>query len=117
MEIKEERYRISYENNVIEISGKLSIMPEGYERIEAFLKEVVGSGPAELTLDIRNLEYLNSSGIKALCIGLILEVETQENLCLNIRCSKRHRWQQETVPTFKGLINNLNIVFDEKADD
>lgn len=116
MEIKEERYRIGYEQNVIEISGKLSIMSEGYERIEAFFKEVVGSGPAELTLDIRNLEYLNSSGIKALCIGLILEIETRENLRLNIRCSKRHRWQQETVPTFKDLIGNLNIVFDEEVN-
>jgi hypothetical protein len=112
MNIKEERYSIVYENNIIKISGKLSIMPEGYERIEAFFKEIVKSGPAELVLDIRNLEYLNSSGIKALCIGLILEVETKEGLWLNIRCSKQHRWQLETVPTFNDLIENLNIVFE-----
>ncbi len=115
MNIKEERYSIVYEKNVIRISGKLSIMPEGYGRIEAFFKKVVESEPTEITLDIRNLEYLNSSGIKALCIGLILESETRDGLCLNIRCSKQHRWQQETVPTFKDLIENLNIMFEEEV--
>jgi hypothetical protein len=114
MNISGESYNIRYENQVIEISGKLSIMPEGYENIEAFFRKIIDTEPPELTLDIRNLEYLNSSGIKALCIGLILESETKENLCLNIRCSKRHRWQKETVPSFNGLIDNLKIVFEEE---
>ncbi|OQX24398.1 MAG: hypothetical protein BWK80_21045 [Desulfobacteraceae bacterium IS3] len=113
MNITGESYSIGYDNRVIEISGKLSNMPEGYGSIEAFFKKIIESEPPELTLDIRNLEYLNSSGIKALCIGLILEAETKQSLCLNIRCSKRHGWQRETVPSFKDLIDNLNIVFED----
>ena len=112
MKIEGEGHRVTYEENVITISGKLSLMLEDYEELEDFFEKVVESEPPELTLDIRNLEYLNSSGIKTICVGLILEADDVENLRMRILCSERYTWQKETVPTFEDLMDDMEIVFE-----
>ncbi len=112
MNIKGENYQITYEDHVIRLSGKLSLMLEDYGKIEEFFKNVLESQPKELTLDIRELEYLNSSGIKTICVSLILEADDIEGLCMKIICSKKYTWQQETIPTFKDLMDEIEILFD-----
>lgn len=112
MKIEEKGYKASYENNVITISGKLSLMVEDYEELENFFEQVIESDPSELTLDIRDLEYLNSSGIKTLCVSLILELADIEGISLKIRCSEKYTWHKETIPTFKDLMEDMDIVFE-----
>jgi hypothetical protein len=112
MKINGNGFRMSYENGGIRISGKLSMMLEDYSEIEAFFESIVASRPDKLTLDIRELEYLNSSGIKVICVNLILEAAEINDLSMTIRCSNRFTWQKETVPTFKELMDHLEIDFD-----
>jgi len=112
MNIKGENYQITYENNVIRLSGKLSLMLEDYRKIEELFQEVIETQPKELTLDIRELEYLNSSGIKTICVSLILEADDIEGLCMKIVCSKKYTWQLETIPTFKDLMDEIEILFE-----
>jgi len=112
MRIDGEDYQIAYENGVISISGKLSLMLEDYKIIEDLFENVIASAPRELTLDIRNLEYLNSSGIKTICVGLILEAADIDGLGMKILCSGQYTWQKETVPTFEDLMDNMEIVFE-----
>jgi hypothetical protein len=111
MNITGDDYRIGCENDIIHISGKLSLMLEDYADIEAFFENIVASKPMNLTLDIQNLKYLNSSGIKVLCVNLILEAADVDGLQLKILCSNRYTWQKETVPTFKDLMDNMVIEF------
>ncbi len=111
MKIEGEEYSIAYEDSVIKISGKLSLMLEEYEKMEDFFEKVVEPGPSELTLDIRDLEYLNSSGIKTICVGLILEAADIDGLKMKIIGSEHHTWQKETIPTFEDLIDDMEIVF------
>jgi len=111
MNIEGEDYKVTYENGVITIAGKLSLMLEDYEKLETFFKKIVESEPSEITLDIRNLEYLNSSGIKTMCVGLLLEADDLEGLKMRILCSEHYTWQKETVPTFGELMDNMEIVF------
>jgi len=112
MKISGNDFRMSYENEVIRISGKLSLMLEDYSEIEAFFENIVASQPHKLTLDIRELEYLNSSGIKVLCVNLILEAAENNDLSMTICCSNRFTWQRETVPTFQALMDHLEIKFE-----
>jgi hypothetical protein len=112
MNIEEKGYKAEYEHNKITLSGKLSLMLEDYGKLEEFFEKVIGSRPSEITLDIRNLEYLNSSGIKTICVSLILEAADIEDLQMKILCSNRYTWQKETIPTFQDLMDNMTIVFE-----
>ena len=111
MNIQGDGYSLTFQDNDIRISGKLSLMLEDYSALEKFFQQVIATHPAALTLDIRNLEYLNSSGIKTICVSLILEVADIEGLSLKILCSNRFTWQKETIPTFEDLMENMEILF------
>ena len=111
MNIIEDTYNITYENNIIQISGKLSLMLEDYNKIEDFFMKILENAQNSITLDIRNLEFLNSSGIKTICVSLILEASEIEGLHLKILCSNKYTWQKETIPTFKDLMDNMEIIF------
>jgi len=112
MILQDENYMVSFENDVIEMSGKLSLMTEDYDEIEKLFKKIIDKKPTLLTLDIKNLEYLNSSGIKTICVALILEIAELENHQLKILCSNKFTWQKETIPALKDLMEQMIIVFE-----
>ena len=112
MNIEGEDHKITYKNGVIRIVGNLSLMTEDYEEIEVFFGKVVESEPSELILDMRELEYLNSSGIKTICVGLLLEADDIEGLKMKILCSSQYTWHRETIPTFRDLMDEMEIIFD-----
>ncbi|MCP4344001.1 MAG: hypothetical protein GY795_00565 [Desulfobacterales bacterium] len=116
MNIKGDDYKIAYQDSVISISGKLSLMPEEYGEIAQFFKKILESAHKEITLDIKELAYLNSSGIKVVCVNLILEAEEIKGLKMKILCSEEYIWQKETIPTFEGLMDDLEIVFEKKQE-
>lgn len=110
-------YRVAFDGQgTLTVSGKLAAMPEEYERIEEFFETVLGSvaeaGIQELVLDLRNLAFLNSSGIKAICVSLVMEADDIEGLHLKILCRNALTWQVEAVPTFTDLMDRLEIVFE-----
>ncbi len=98
------------------MSGKLAAMAEDYEKIEDFfekvLNEVIVTKTSELILDIRELTFLNSSGIKTLCVSLVMDADEVEGLHMKIQCNDSLTWQVETIPTFEDLMDNLEIVFE-----
>lgn len=112
MQIERDGYTLAYENGVIEITGKLSIMLEEYGEIEDFFEEIIETDPTDLTLNIKNLEYLNSSGIKTICVNLLLEAADIDGLKMKILCTDQYTWQRETVPTFEELMDDMEIVFE-----
>ena len=116
MNVCGDNWSIVYENSVIRMSGRFSLMRDYYNDIEKFFEKILESAPTEITLDIRNLEFLNSAGIAVLCMSLILELAAGENTALSILCSDRYTWQRETVPTFKGLLNDMNIIFEQNYE-
>ncbi len=112
MKLEGDGFQVTYEDGLLDISGKLSLMLEDYADLEEFFEKVIGSEPSELTVDIRDLEYLNSSGIKTICVGLLLEADEIEDMQMKILCSNRYTWQKETIPTFEDLVDHLEIRFE-----
>lgn len=112
MKIEGDGYTVTYQDGQVKIAGKLSLMLEDYTELEEFFKIIIESKPSALTLDLRNLEYLNSSGIKTICVGLILEAADVEGLRLKILCSNQYTWQKETIPTFEALMDEMEILFE-----
>ncbi len=112
MRLEGDGFWVTHAAGVIVISGKLSLMLEDYADLENFFQKVIDSEPSELILDLRSLEYLNSSGIKTLCVGLLLEAEEVDGLRMKILCSDKYTWQRETIPTFEDLMERMEIVFE-----
>ncbi len=117
MNIQGENYKINFDgSNLLTISGKLAAMPEEYEEIEDYFEKVFDAitkaDTTQLILDLRDLIFLNSSGIKTICVSLVMEADDVEGLHLKILCSNSVTWQVETIPTFKDLMDNLEIVFE-----
>ncbi|SLM28076.1 conserved hypothetical protein [Desulfamplus magnetovallimortis] len=121
MNIQGNTYEVSFDGKgTLVISGKLAAMPEEYEKMELFFEKVLDTfvndwaegATKELLLDLRALTFLNSSGIKTICVSLVMEADDVEGLHLRILCSESVTWQVETVPTFRDLMENLDIVFE-----
>jgi|GEM_PF-123687 len=117
MHIKGDSYKIAFnEAGTLAMSGKLAAMPDEYEKIEIFFKSVLDAlsqaATTQLVLDLRELTFLNSSGIKTLCVSLVMAADDVETLSLKILCRNSVTWQVETIPTFKDLMDNLQIVFE-----
>jgi len=117
MKIEGNGYDVSFDSNgTLTMSGKIAVMPEEYEKIECFfekvLEKIAEANITELVLDVRKLIFLNSSGIKTICVSLVMEADDVEGLHMKIVCSKKLTWQVETLPTFKDLMDNLEIIFE-----
>ncbi len=117
MNIKGKSYQVSFDGeNTLTISGKLAAMPREYDEIEKEFENLLATVSArtipELILDLRTLSFLNSSGIKSICVSLVMEADEVEGLRLTILCNRSVTWQVETIPTFKELMDNLEIVFE-----
>lgn len=123
MNIDGKGYNVNFDGSGnLTMSGKLAAMPEEYEKIEDFFKKVLDimtektandeNGTTELILDLKNLIFLNSSGIKTICVSLVMEADDIEDLHMKIFCSNSLTWQVETLPTFKDLMDNLEIIFE-----
>lgn len=121
MNIQGNDYTINFDGGqTLAMSGKLAAMPEEYEEIEIFFENALakmkhameaGQGASELIVDIRELTFLNSSGIKTICVSLVMEADDIQGLGLKLLCNHGLTWQVETIPTFKDLMDNLEIVF------
>ena len=114
MNINGKEYKIEFdEKNNITMSGMLAAMPDEYEKIETFFEKIIEqSNKKELILDLRELSFLNSSGIKSICVALLMEIDEIEGFHLKVLGSTSTTWQVETIPTFEDLIDNLEIVLE-----
>ncbi|MBF0203178.1 MAG: hypothetical protein HQK67_02450 [Desulfamplus sp.] len=117
MKIEGSSYNIDYDGKgTMVISGKLAAMPEEYEKIDDYFDNVLDAiskeNISELVLDLRNLIFLNSSGIKTICVSLVMAADDVEGLHLKILCSNAITWQVEAIPTFEDLMDNLEIIFE-----
>ncbi len=117
MNIEGKSYKVCFDGRgTLTMSGKLAAMPDEYEEIEDFFEKVLDAiseaNITDLIFDLRDLTFLNSSGIKTICVSLVMEADDVEGLHLKILCRDTVTWQVETIPTFKDLMDNLEIVFE-----
>lgn len=104
MEIQESAYSVSYnaETHTVKFKGIFNIRgSEGYKEISAMLNKIEAqlSPPAEVVVDVRELEFLNSSGITALG-KFVIRLRQKTGISLTVLCSYRQSWQEYSM---KGL--------------
>lgn len=109
MEIKSESYSVTYDTNseTISIQGTLRLSgTDDYAPIVTLLNEATDKAPPSLTLDLRNLEFLNSSGINVLS-KFVIKVRQQKQMKLVVKGSKAILWQGKSLKNLERLMPGL----------
>jgi hypothetical protein len=100
MEIKTKDYTLLYDRDTQTVTCcgafRLSVVEE-YAPIVDLLNEVADSSPNTVTLDLRKLEFLNSSG---------------KNIQIAIKGSKQIPWQRKSLKNLQRLMPSLQLEFE-----
>ncbi|CBN54612.1 MULTISPECIES: slr1659 superfamily regulator [Kamptonema] len=111
MEIKSKDYCIWYDSATETItcqgSFRLSKMEE-YAPIVQLLNDVADAQPKKITLDLRELEFLNSSGINILS-KFVIRVRQQKNIQIAVRGSQEILWQGKSLKNLQRLMPSLEL--------
>ncbi|NJK68066.1 MAG: hypothetical protein HC789_22970 [Microcoleus sp. CSU_2_2] len=111
MEINTKDYSILYDRatETITCCGSFRLsQTEEYAPIVQLLNEVADKEPKTITLDLRKLEFLNSSGIKILS-KFAIKVRQQKNTMIVVKGSKQIPWQGKSLKNLQGLMPSLHL--------
>ncbi|CAD5912255.1 hypothetical protein PCC9214_00116 [Planktothrix tepida] len=110
-EIKGEDHIVQYdpESVMICFQGELSLGgPVEYEPIKKLLEQVMATEPPLMTLDLRNLSFLNSSGISLLS-KFVMGLRKKPQIQLIILGSKEVAWQDKSLQNLKKFLPSLEL--------
>lgn len=114
MEIKTEHYSIYYEKltetAIFNGSLRLGGMEE-YEPIVQLLNDVAEQQPPTITLNLRELEFLNSSGINVLS-KFVIKVRQKGNIQMIVLGSNNVPWQGKSLKNLQRLMPSLQLVLE-----
>ncbi len=111
MEIREEMYHVTYDPDAAKVvcGGRLRLRGvEEYAPVLNILMNAADAGAPTLTLDLRELEFLNSSGISTLS-RFALHLRNSKNTKLVIQASSAYPWQGKSLKNFERLLPGLEI--------
>lgn len=111
LEIKDDEYQVRYhpETQTVSFQGELQLngMNE-YAPIMTLLDEVVKQEPSVLTLDLRELEFLNSSGVNVL-LSLVIKVRDKKTIQLVVEGSENVSWQSRSLNNIRRLMPTAQL--------
>ncbi len=108
-EINGGEYRVWAEDSVIHYEGTMRLAgTEAYQPILALMNDVLESAPEEITLDLKGLNFLNSSGINLLA-RFVIEIRKQSKTGLTVKGSTRVPWQSKSLPNLQKLYPALKL--------
>jgi len=111
MEIKTKDYSIWYDpvTKAVNCQGSLRLIGmEEYAPIVQLLDKVIEQEPPRITLNLQNLQFLNSSGINVLS-KFVLKVRQKGNMQMAIQGAKNIPWQGKSLKNLQRLMPNLQL--------
>lgn len=114
MELKTDDYHVWYDElaQTLTFEGALRLADLGeYTPMWQLLNDIVDQKQPRLTVDLRRLKYLNSSGFNVLS-RFVLKVRQDAVTQLLVRASKQIAWQEKSLKNLQRLMPNLRIELD-----
>ena len=111
MEVSGEDYRVFYNSTTATVAcqGSLRLYgTAGYSDIAELLNTVADQNPAILILDVRQLEFLNSSGLNTIS-KFIIRVRNNNVSKLIIKGTRQIPWQSKTLGSLQRLMTDLKV--------
>lgn len=115
MEIKTEDYNIWYDTKTATVNCQGSLRLSGmdeYAPIVDLLNNVAEEGPPIITLNLRELEFLNSSGISMLS-KFVIKVRQKKTIQIVVIGSKGIPWQGKSLKNLQRLMPSLTLELEE----
>lgn len=110
-EVKGEDYIVQFDPGSVTIyfQGELSLGgPTEYAPITNLLNEVAEPEPHTMTIDLRNLVFVNSSGISMLS-KFVLSMRKKTGVQLVVLGSKDMPWQGKSLKNLEKLLPGLKL--------
>lgn len=82
-----------------------------YQPMVDLLERVLALGEPELRWDLRELEFLNSSGINVL-YKFIIKVRKEGQRAFTVWGSDQVTWQRKSLPNMSKFMPELKIIFE-----
>jgi hypothetical protein len=114
MEIKDTTYAINYDaaSNTVQWRGSLRLGSlDEYAPIMDLMEQASVKDEGTLTLDLRELAFLNSSGINVLS-KFIIKLRKHSVLQVVIHGSQKIPWQTKSLKNLQRLMANLQLEWD-----
>jgi len=108
-EIRQDQYQVTYDpaTATVVCTGSFRLHDQEYASMVKILHEAADAGYDTLTLDVRGLRFLNSSGINVLSkFGLCLR---QQRSQLVIKGSDQHPWQRKSLKNLERLLPGVRL--------
>lgn len=114
MEIKGEDYKVLYDSSThtVTFEGIMRLHGNDYNAIMTLLQDIVDKKPATATMDLRKLDFLNSSGINHLfkfAVKLRNQTTPTELVVLG---SSKVPWQQKSLKNLRMLNRKAELKWD-----
>lgn len=115
--VHEAGVKLEVKGNILYISGNIISETPGVFMapfLRSLHENIVKNGLKTITLNVTELTFLNSSGIRELVDWILLleELPAEKQYSINIIYNSRHLWQESSVSTLVYL--NPNLVTKEK---
>lgn len=111
MEIQGDNYCVGYDRDTttIKLDGSLRLngMDE-YQPIVNLLNQVLEKNPEKITLDLKKLEFLNSSGINILS-KFTIKIRQKKTIQMVIKASESIPWQGKSLKNLQRLLPSLQL--------
>lgn len=114
MEIKTDDYRLWYDPQVATVYCQGSLRLNGmdeYAPIVELLERAIDQEPPTMTLNLQELQFLNSSGINVLS-KFAIKVRQKKNVHLIVKGSKNLLWQGKSLKNLQRLMPSLELVWE-----
>jgi hypothetical protein len=111
MEVKGDDYRVWYDVSEICIycQGSLRLAgTEEYAPIVQLLEKVIEGSPKYITLNLGQLEFLNSSGINVLS-KFVIKVRQKETISITVKGADNIPWQGKSLKNLQRLMPALKL--------
>ena len=113
-EIKEQDYLIVYDPDHATITFQGLLRLQGlpaYAPISDLLNDLVDQKPENITLNLRELTFLNSSGIDML-LKFVIKVRKLKTSQLTVLVSDEVPWHKKSLNNLQRLMPGLNLEFE-----